>query len=64
MDFLLNFMSVDLKGINITSRQLNYLLKKWQERSFRLVHFNAVQIKTSLEKSIVIEGTQSTPALV
>lgn len=57
-------MSVDLKGINITSRQLNYLLKKWQERSFRLVHFNAVQIKTSLEKSIVIEGTQSTPALV
>ncbi|CAB04904.2 F-box domain-containing protein [Caenorhabditis elegans] len=55
---LSKYISVNLEGINISSKQANKFLKKLKEKG-RLMSFSATNMKSSLVPSAVVKGTRS-----
>ncbi|CAB60352.2 F-box domain-containing protein [Caenorhabditis elegans] len=58
IDLMVHCTSVTLSGINLDSDHLNVLVKKWKENS-SLEYFVAGQMESPLEKSVILEGTNS-----
>ncbi|CAA93768.2 F-box domain-containing protein [Caenorhabditis elegans] len=58
INLMVHCWHVALAGINLNSDHLNVLLKKWKENS-SLEYFCAREMESPLEKTIILEGTNS-----